>query len=317
MSFSDQPPYPLHFIPMPFVDGDAGGVWPHSPMNYDLFESYCQFEHAPFFKRMTDSDNNLPNSITFPAIKSRVNSPNLQESKGISHIFYKTRMCAKFLKETCKNGENCTFAHGVEDLWEPPPNWHDLVHVKDRELNEDKEKMHRMKICEIFYDGEECPYGHKCKFHHERPPNFKTNMPKDRDSSAISIETARNISDPKMIDTSKNENDIVRFEMPTYWKTKICNKWETTGQCSFRDHCHFAHGQSELQAPVLMNSVPITPRPFSAPLVANTVVNTSVKEEKREKKILKWKPSKRIAEIYGDWLDGYVPPHLLFRNTES
>ncbi|KAK4726824.1 hypothetical protein R3W88_031741 [Solanum pinnatisectum] len=292
MSFSDQPPYPLHFIPMPFADGDAGSVWPHSLMNYDLFEFYCQFEHAPFFKRMTHFDNNLQKSITFPAIKSRLNSPNLQESKGISHIFYKTCMCAKFLKETCKNGENCTFAHGIEDLREPPPNCQDLVRVMDRKFNEDKEKMHRMKICKIFYDGEE-------------------------ESSTISIETRRNISDPKMIETSKNENDIVPFEMPTYWKTKICNKWETIGQCPFRDRCHFAHGQSELQAPVLMNSVPITPRPFSAPLVANTVVNASVKEEKWEKKILKWKPSKKIAEIYGDWLDGYVPPHLLFRNTES
>ncbi|KAH0709241.1 hypothetical protein KY284_010668 [Solanum tuberosum] len=186
MSTSDQPPYPPHFMPMPFADGDAG-----------------------------DFDNNLPNSITFPAIKSRVNSPNLQESKGISHIFYKTHMCANFLKETCKNGENCTFAHGVEDLRVPPPNWQDLVRLKDRELNEDKEKMNRMKICKIFYDGDECPYGHKCKFHHERPPKFKTNMPKDRESSAISIETTGNISDPRMIETSKHDNDIVRFEMPT------------------------------------------------------------------------------------------------------
>ncbi|WMV58216.1 hypothetical protein MTR67_051601 [Solanum verrucosum] len=167
MSFSDQSTYPPHFMPMSFADGDAGGVWPHSPMNYDRFESY----------------------------------------------------------------------------------W--------------------------------------------------------------------NISDRRIIETSKHENDIVRFEMPTYLKTKICIKWETTGQCSFRDRCHFAHGQSELQAPVMMNYVPITPRPFYALLVANTVVNASVKEEKGEKKILKWKPSKKSAEIYRDCLDGYVPPHLLFRNTES
>ncbi|KAG5571687.1 hypothetical protein H5410_061453 [Solanum commersonii] len=274
MSFSDQSPCPPHFMPMPFADGDAGGVWPHSPMNYDRFESYCQFEHAPFFKILTDSDNNLPNSITFPSIKSRVNSPNLQESKGISHIFYKTYMCANFLQETCKNGENCTFSHGVEDLREPPSNWQDLVRVKDRELNEDKEKMNRRKICKIFYDGEE--YQHA----------------KDRESSAISIETTGNISDRRIIETSKHENDIVRLEMPTYLKTKICIKWETTGQCSFRDCCHFAHGQSaELQAPVMMNYVPITPRPFYALLVANTVVNASVKEEKGVKKILKWKPS--------------------------
>jgi hypothetical protein len=29
---------------------------------------------------------------------------------------------------------------------------------------------------------------------------------------------------------------------PLNWKTRLCNKWETTGQCPFGDKCHFAHG---------------------------------------------------------------------------
>ncbi|WMV58121.1 hypothetical protein MTR67_051506 [Solanum verrucosum] len=126
------------------------------------------------------------------------------------------------------------------------------------------------------------------------------NIVRDREISAIRIKTTRTIIDPSMIDTSKHENDIVRIEMPIYCKTKICIKWETTGQCPFRDHCHFAHGKSELQEPMLTNFVPITPSPFSVPLGSNTVVNASVKEEKGVKKILKWKPSKGIADIYGD-----------------
>lgn len=105
MSFSGQSLHPPHFTPMSFADGDAEGVWPHSSMTNDLFESNFQFEHAPLFKRLTDSDNYLPNSILFPTIKSRLNSPKLQESKEISHMFYKTRMCAMFLKETCKIGK--------------------------------------------------------------------------------------------------------------------------------------------------------------------------------------------------------------------
>ncbi|GLJ46178.1 hypothetical protein SUGI_0972670 [Cryptomeria japonica] len=31
-----------------------------------------------------------------------------------------------------------------------------------------------------------------------------------------------------------------------YWKTRICNKWETTGHFPFGDKCHFAHGVAEL-----------------------------------------------------------------------
>ncbi|KAH0773490.1 hypothetical protein KY290_010627 [Solanum tuberosum] len=143
-------------------------------------------------------------------------------------------------------------------------------------------------------------------------------MARNREISAICIKTTRNISDPSMIETSKHESDIVRIEMPIYCKTKICIKWETTGQCPFRERCHFAHGKStELQEPMLTIFVPITPSPFSVPLGSNTVINASVKEEKGVKKILKWKSSKKIADIYGDWLDGYVPPHVLFSNTES
>lgn len=94
-------------------------------MNHDMVESYCQMEHAPSFKRMTDLDSNFQNL----AIKSKMNSPNLQGRKGTCHIFYKTRMCAMFLKETCNNGKNCTFDHGVKDLREPHLNWQDFIYV--------------------------------------------------------------------------------------------------------------------------------------------------------------------------------------------
>ncbi|XP_049353753.1 zinc finger CCCH domain-containing protein 39-like [Solanum verrucosum] len=335
MTFSDQPqpPVPSHFMQMPFVGGDAGDVWPHSSMNHELFESYSQFEHAPPFKRMREFDSNSPNAAAFSAMNSRVNPPNLPGSKGTSHIFYKTRMCAKFLEGTCRNGEHCTFAHGVEDLREPPPNWQDLVREKDRgaeNWNDDQKIIHRMKICKKFYNGEECPYGDKCNFLHERPPKFKTDMPRHRESSAISIGTTGNRCDPELIEISKHGNadsDAARIK-PVFWKTKICSKWETTGQCPFRDRCHFAHGQSELQMPtgrvemdMSTNSGPITPRPFSIQPVdsssANTLVNVSMQEEREEKKIHKWKLSKKISRIYGDWIDDLVPPHLHPDNADN
>lgn len=38
---------------------------------------------------------------------------------------------------------------------------------------------------------------------------------------------------------------------PLNWKTRICNKWESTGCCSYGKNCHFAHGYAG------MNSLPI------------------------------------------------------------
>ncbi|KAJ0524317.1 putative transcription factor C3H family [Helianthus annuus] len=52
---------------------------------------------------------------------------NIPVNRGTTHIFYKTRMCQKFLDGTCRNGNGCTFAHGPNDLCEPPPNWQELV----------------------------------------------------------------------------------------------------------------------------------------------------------------------------------------------
>lgn len=57
-----------------------------------------------------------------------------------------------------------------------------------------------------------------------------------------------------------------------------------------------------------MNFIPTTPRPSSVSLAANTLMNVSIEEEKYEKKIPKWKPSKKIAEIYGDWLEVMLHP---------
>lgn len=82
---------------------------------------------------------------------------------------------------------------------------------------------------------------------------------------------------------------------------------------------------TELQVPsgpdLLMNSLPIMPRPFSVPLVelssANAVVNASIQEEKEDKKILKWKLTKKIYRIYADWIDDLVPPHLLATKADS
>lgn len=35
------------------------------------------------------------------------------------------------------------------------------------------------------------------------------------------------------------------------------------------------------------------------------------KVEQEEKKFRLWKPNKKISGIYGDWIDGLNPPHLL------
>ncbi|RAL37257.1 unnamed protein product [Cuscuta campestris] len=334
MSFPD-PTAPLHsFVSLPYAGGDLAGFWPPLPVKHDHLELYPQFVNEPPFKRSRISENNPPNSATFQNLK--VNPPNLP-GKGSNHIFYKTRMCMKFLEGNCRNGEHCTFAHGPEDLREPPPNWQDII--KDRggagNWSNDPKVTPRVKICKKFYNGEECPYGERCNFLHERSPQFKNDIMRDQvESSVISIGTTthmlgrRGETDQFEINQhSSLDPDTYRIKT-TSWKTKICSKWEITGQCPFGDRCHYAHGQSELNSAFVRNeneattnfgSIPNKPHlPVLDQPPANAVQCAPVNEKQEEgKKFLKWKLSKKICPIYADWIDDLVPPHLLAGKAEA
>lgn len=243
MSFPDPtPPHP--FISPPFSGGDADGFWPSFWMGNEQQQQpdlMSQFDRLHHFKTPRTSEK-PPNFAPFPPMNLRINPPNVPGNKGTSHIFYKTRICAKFTEGTCRNGEHCTFAHGVEDLREPPPNWQELIRDKDRvsgssNWGDDQRMIHRMKICKKYYNGEECPYGEKCNFLHERPSppmkKLKVDMLGQRESSAISIGIT---GDARGSNTSD-------FDQTVFWKTKLCSKWEM-GQCPFGERCHYAHGQS-------------------------------------------------------------------------
>nr|GMC65245.1 nudix hydrolase 19, chloroplastic [Ipomoea batatas] len=254
MSFPDPTPPSQSFVSLPYSGGDMGGFWPPLQMNQEHIELYSQFDNEPPLKRSRNSEINP--LVSANAQNPKVNPPNLP-GKGSNHIFYKTRMCVKFMEGNCRNGEHCTFAHGAEDLREPPPNWQDIVREKDKDRgagnwNNDQKVIHRMKICKKFYNGEECPYGERCNFLHERSPQFKNDMAREqRESSAISIGTTgsmlgrRSDSDQYEINQHASvDSDAYRIK-PTFWKTKICSKWEITGQCPFGERCHFAHGHSD------------------------------------------------------------------------
>ncbi|KAJ9548678.1 hypothetical protein OSB04_021221 [Centaurea solstitialis] len=294
---------------------------------------------------------NLPKSTPLPPAVPRTNPPILPVNRGTTHIFYKTRMCQKFLEGTCRNGDSCTFAHGADDLREPPPNWQELV--KDNgnrgggggggNWNEDQKIIHRMRICRKFYNTGECPYGEKCNFLHESPSKFKAesgaapvpmDMGRSRESSVINIQTVvdraqteaahllhRN-GDAVQVSSVTSDPDAVRASMKaTYWKTRMCSKWETTGQCMFGDKCHFAHGLAELNTAVGRveadghahgqphGSFSVAPKPLTNPMAEPVVTNSAtsappVVQSGVVKESIRWKlAQKKLNRIYADWID--------------
>ncbi|KAK1434698.1 hypothetical protein QVD17_00447 [Tagetes erecta] len=285
-------------------------------------ESNSLFETTSMRSRNPEVNmNHLTKSTSLRPAGQRFIPSNVPVNRGTTHIFYKTRMCQKFLDGNCRNGDGCTFAHGPNDLREPPPNWQELV--KDNRggngggnWNDDQKIIHRMRICRKFYNGDECPYGEKCNFLHESPAKFKVEAAMDseriRETSVINIQTVVDHSQSQTeagqdcITTIKTDQDSSRASLKTnFWKTQMCGKWETTGQCIFSDKCHFAHGLAELHKqvgrvegnkhPYASGSVPMT-----EPLA--TASTTAVVRHGVGKGFLKL-AQKKLNRIYGDWID--------------
>ncbi|XP_062149358.1 zinc finger CCCH domain-containing protein 39 isoform X1 [Alnus glutinosa] len=325
MSFPD-PRLPFMAQSQRFAAGSdaiAIGVWPQVPMNDEQVDLHLQT-----FKRPRISEDSQSNALPCPPMSSRLNPPNPLVNRGTSNIFYKTKMCTTFMAGMCSKGADCKYAHGIEDMRQPPPNWQELAGLRGGEdrlsgnWDDDQKIIHRLKLCKKFYNGEECPYGDRCNFLHEDPGKFRDDSGRFRESSAISIGTTGSSlvhgSGSNLSDCNKplnNGSDASRVPMKPYLKTKICNSWER-GQCHYGDKCHFAHGQAELRAPgahfegeaLSMGSIPISTKPQSVPATDASPPNTAglptLTEEGNGKKcLLKWKGSKKIDRIYADWLD--------------
>lgn len=204
---------------------------PLGPPGKESAGSGSQFEHAPPFKRPRSQDEGSPDSSAF--------IPMINKRSG--NIFYKTRLCEKFVYGNCSKAEKCKFAHGLEDLHEPPPNWKQNVSANGK-----RGKINpRMKFCKNFISEKECPYGEKCKFLHQVACNTEVARPLPINISSPSIETTGPILDQTRPNKHLTCSDalVVNRKLACF-KTKMCTKWEITGQCPFEERCHFAHGHS-------------------------------------------------------------------------
>nr|GMC58063.1 zinc finger CCCH domain-containing protein 56-like [Ipomoea batatas] len=262
-------------------------------------------------------------------------------SKAIGKMFFKTKLCCKFRAGVCPYITNCNFAHGIEELRKPPPNWQEIVAAHESELGGgvvveppreehqiptmsspdlrgETQRSYKGRHCKKFYTEEGCPYGDSCAFLHDE-------QSRARESVAISVTPT---AGPGFGNSATAAN-----QKPSNWKTRICNKWETTGYCPFGSKCHFAHGAEELHkfggglaegegkdspsAPSNINQGGVTENTpavstISAPHgdvyhlglgVPIQRSSCSISQRTGERPIQKWKGPDKISKIYGDWID--------------
>ncbi|KAI3978662.1 hypothetical protein MKX01_015837, partial [Papaver californicum] len=131
--------FPLPQFPPPFSTGnDAPMFWPqggpmeneHQQSNYSEFPPFKKprnFEETSgmnFFQNYDDEskEDDDDGSSTNPNQKPR-----------LCKIFFKTLLCEKFKAGHCPYGDNCSYAHGVEDIHKPPPNWQKITASREED----------------------------------------------------------------------------------------------------------------------------------------------------------------------------------------
>ncbi|XP_077235306.1 zinc finger CCCH domain-containing protein 56-like [Tasmannia lanceolata] len=303
--------------------------------NYDEWQSQSRSGSEPPNKRPRSSQGDSQGN----PYNRDYNLPFGNRSKVIGRTPFKTKLCFKFRDGTCPYIANCHFAHGIEELRRPPPNWKEIVPTHDDDRVQSMEQREEYQIpslissglvgetkrsykgrhCKKFYTDEGCPYGDNCTFLHDE-------QSKARESVAISLGPT--------VGTGYGNGGGESYQKPSNWKTRICNKWEMTGYCPFGTKCHFAHGLGELHryggglvdmdgresssAPPdskqvgASSKVPIDTVVAASMSVPHTDVyhmgapvqrSAGVSQRQGHRPLQKWKGPDKISRIYGDWID--------------
>ena len=111
---------------------------------------------------ISTSNEDISEHDLFPSSqKHQINtSTNFKGKASDFKIKYKTELC-KFYEMTgkCKYGENCAYAHGIENLRSKVTNT----------------TAYRTKKCIQFFESGYCPYGSRCQFQHQLKNNIINN----------------------------------------------------------------------------------------------------------------------------------------------
>jgi len=122
-------------------------------------------ETSPSHSNSNFSEGNYSYPSSFNSIRPdndvrHLRSKYKQSNNKVYHDFYKTKPCSLFNLNICKKGNDCPFAHDMDEL-------------------RDKPNLYKTKLCDAFLQGQ-CTKGEECSFAHgeeelrSTPDLFKT-----------------------------------------------------------------------------------------------------------------------------------------------
>uniref|UniRef100_N1R467 Zinc finger CCCH domain-containing protein 56 n=1 Tax=Aegilops tauschii TaxID=37682 RepID=N1R467_AEGTA len=204
------------------------------------------------------------------------------KSRAIGKMFFKTKLCCKFRAGTCPYVTNCNFAHGMEELRKPPPNWQEIVaaHEEATEQREEHQipimtssnvvpgdsvsgRAYKGRHCKKFYTEEGCPYGDACTFLHDEQSKAQLHK---YGGGLVDID-GRDIAS-----TPDSKQAAASSKLPV----------ETAAaSTAVPPHADVYHLGSQSQRSAL----------------------ASQRSGQLQRPIQKWKGPDKISRIYGDWID--------------
>jgi len=164
----------------------------------------------------------------------------------------------------------------MEELRKPPPGWEEIE--ASQELpppppsqsgglggsgatagpTDSQVRFHKTRPCKKYFGEGNCPYGEKCNFLHDE--QSVPRAVREAREAAVAANSGGVVAASPRVETplvpstnghlketgggggSTSAGSAPPNARPSNWKTRLCNKWETTGHCPFGDKCHFAHG---------------------------------------------------------------------------
>jgi hypothetical protein len=129
--------------------------------NYNIYHDSRKYSKDS--SNLSTSNEDLSEHDLFSSSQKHPLNNNITNFKGKASDFktkYKTELC-KFYEMTgkCKYGENCAYAHGIENLRSKVTNT----------------TAYRTKKCIQFFETGYCPYGSRCQFQHQLKNNILNN----------------------------------------------------------------------------------------------------------------------------------------------
>ncbi|CAJ1456227.1 unnamed protein product, partial [Effrenium voratum] len=172
---------------------------------------------------------------------------------------FKTQICKYFLEGSCFKGDECSYAHGAEQLQAPGPGAGlpaessfktkmCLYHLQgtcfkgeactyahsEEELSGAAESNFKTKMCLWHLQGQ-CVRGDACTFAHDESELMEPGALVPQGAQPLPMPPVVPSLVPSLVPT------------PSKFKTQIC-KFYLEGTCFKGDECSYAHGEDQLQA---------------------------------------------------------------------